>query len=70
MTTAPGNLLGRTVTDRGARHGCTTRGNSWSSVPRSAGAAPDLLTALDMAFADAERGRPLTFALMAKWQRA
>ncbi|MER5491275.1 Fic family protein [Streptomyces sp. NPDC002490] len=23
-----------------------------------------------MAFADAERGRPLTFALMAKWQRA
>ncbi|MGW1147444.1 hypothetical protein ACWD6I_20845 [Streptomyces sp. NPDC002454] len=29
-----------------------------------------VLTALDMAFADAERGRPLTFALMAKWQRA
>jgi hypothetical protein len=28
-----------------------------------------LLTALDVAFADAEQGRPLTFALMAKWQR-
>ncbi|POX58736.1 hypothetical protein C3492_36420 [Streptomyces sp. Ru62] len=28
-----------------------------------------LLTALDLAFADAEQGRPLTFALMAKWQR-
>ncbi|MER6112816.1 Fic family protein [Streptomyces hirsutus] len=29
-----------------------------------------LLTALDVAFADAEQRRPLTFALMAKWQRA
>ncbi|MFF9051540.1 Fic family protein [Streptomyces erythrochromogenes] len=29
-----------------------------------------VLTALDVAFADAEQGRPLTFALMAKWQRA
>ncbi|MFG3497925.1 Fic family protein [Streptomyces sp. NPDC047928] len=28
-----------------------------------------VLTALDVAFADAEQGRPLTFALMAKWQR-
>ncbi|MGA5566367.1 Fic family protein [Streptomyces platensis] len=28
-----------------------------------------VLTALDLAFADAEQGRPLTFALMAKWQR-
>ncbi|MGW3339150.1 Fic family protein [Streptomyces sp. NPDC001009] len=28
-----------------------------------------VLTALDSAFADAEQGRPLTFALMAKWQR-
>ncbi|WP_194377017.1 Fic family protein [Streptomyces durbertensis] len=27
------------------------------------------MTALDVAFADAEQGRPLTFALMAKWQR-
>ncbi|MFI8951993.1 Fic family protein [Streptomyces sp. NPDC053750] len=27
------------------------------------------LTALAVAFADAEQGRPLTFALMAKWQR-
>lgn len=27
------------------------------------------LTALDRAFADAEQGQPLTFALMAKWQR-
>lgn len=29
-----------------------------------------VLTALDLAFADAEQRRPLTFALMAKWQRA
>ncbi len=29
-----------------------------------------VLTALDMAFTEAEQGRPLTFALMAKWQRA
>ncbi|MGW8799259.1 Fic family protein [Streptomyces sp. NPDC055775] len=29
-----------------------------------------VLTALEVAFADAEQGRPLTFALMAKWQRA
>lgn len=29
-----------------------------------------VLTALDVAFADAEQGRPLAFALMAKWQRA
>ncbi|MFC8764757.1 Fic family protein [Streptomyces sp. NPDC057193] len=28
-----------------------------------------VLAALDMAFADAEQGRPLAFALMAKWQR-
>ncbi|MEU3448811.1 Fic family protein [Streptomyces thermolilacinus] len=28
-----------------------------------------VLTALDVAFADAEHGRPLTFALMEKWQR-
>ncbi len=28
-----------------------------------------VLAALDLAFADAERRRPLTFALMAKWQR-
>ncbi|MEW1660109.1 Fic family protein [Streptomyces sp. NPDC093707] len=28
-----------------------------------------VLTALDLAFADAEQGQPLTFALMAKWQR-
>ncbi|WP_266622802.1 Fic family protein [Streptomyces sp. NBC_01340] len=28
-----------------------------------------VLTALELAFADAEQGRPLTFALMAKWQR-
>ncbi|MFB6560531.1 Fic family protein [Streptomyces sp. NPDC056400] len=28
-----------------------------------------VLTALDVAVADAEQGRPLTFALMAKWQR-
>ncbi|MFD5569459.1 Fic family protein [Streptomyces cadmiisoli] len=28
-----------------------------------------VLTALDSAFADAKQGRPLTFALMAKWQR-
>jgi hypothetical protein len=28
-----------------------------------------LMTALDVAFADAEQDRPLTFALMAKWQR-
>ncbi|MFD8731181.1 Fic family protein [Streptomyces sp. NPDC059611] len=29
-----------------------------------------VLTALDLAFADAKQGMPLTFALMAKWQRA
>jgi hypothetical protein len=28
-----------------------------------------VLTALDLAFADAEQGRPLTFALMVNWQR-
>jgi hypothetical protein len=28
-----------------------------------------VLTALDVAFADAEQRRPLAFALMAKWQR-
>ncbi|MBT2364066.1 Fic family protein [Streptomyces sp. ISL-10] len=28
-----------------------------------------VLTALDLAFADAEQGTPLTFALMTKWQR-
>ncbi|MFJ8764299.1 Fic family protein [Streptomyces clavifer] len=28
-----------------------------------------VLTALDLAFADAEQGRPLTFALMKRWQR-
>ncbi|NED93471.1 Fic family protein, partial [Streptomyces sp. SID11233] len=28
-----------------------------------------VLTALGLAFADAEQRRPLTFALMAKWQR-
>src|SRR4051812_28028228 len=28
-----------------------------------------VLTALDLALADAEQGRPLTFALTAKWQR-
>lgn len=28
-----------------------------------------VLTALDVAFADAEQGKPLAFALMAKWQR-
>ncbi|WP_239091488.1 Fic family protein [Streptomyces sp. SID14478] len=29
-----------------------------------------VLTALDVAFADAEQGRPLTLALMAKWQQS
>lgn len=29
-----------------------------------------VLTALEVAFADAEQGRPLTFALMSRWQRA
>lgn len=28
-----------------------------------------VLTALDLTFADAEQGRPLTFALMTKWQQ-
>ncbi|MFJ3505652.1 Fic family protein [Streptomyces sp. NPDC090135] len=36
---------------------------------RDSGGTARILTALDWAFADAEQGRPLTFALMAKWQR-
>ncbi|MER5890011.1 Fic family protein [Streptomyces sp. NPDC001941] len=41
----------------------TTRG------VRDSGGAVRVLHALEVAFADAEQGRPLTFALMAKWQR-
>ncbi|MFJ6662190.1 hypothetical protein ACIQNG_38470 [Streptomyces sp. NPDC091377] len=37
---------------------------------RDSGGTARVLTALDVAFADAEQGRPLAFALMAKWQRA
>ncbi|WP_338485147.1 Fic family protein [Streptomyces sp. SCSIO 75703] len=36
---------------------------------RDSGGTARVLTALDVAFADAEQGRPLAFALMAKWQR-
>ncbi|WP_266651533.1 hypothetical protein [Streptomyces sp. NBC_01549] len=41
----------------------TTRGG------RDSEGTARVLTALELAFADAEQGRPLTFALMAKWQR-
>jgi Fic/DOC family len=37
---------------------------------RDSGGTARVLAALDLALADAEQGRPLTFALMAKWQRA
>ncbi|MET9987721.1 Fic family protein [Streptomyces rochei] len=36
---------------------------------RDSGGTARVLNALDVAFADAEQGRPLAFTLMAKWQR-
>jgi hypothetical protein len=52
-------------THDGFQSSCTaTRGE------RDTAGTAQMPTSLDMAFADARLGRPLTFALMAKWQRA